>query len=207
MSVLVCGAILLLAGNVSASSNAIKNVPKQPSNRPTPHAPQLPPDVPGGLPMFPQQTHRRVTIKDVNGTRDVLIEENSRRLAVHEDPDGIQVEITVTDGAQEKTTKRAYKSLEEWKLADRDSYDRYRKCLEERPVFPTPPGAVRGFPPGAPTFPRFEIPGMPPAMRPFDPAGSNLGGPSDLQRTVPPGAPGRWAPPWRIRSPWDVIPF
>jgi hypothetical protein len=137
--------------------------------------------VPGGfrpaLPLrvaFGGAAFKRVTVKDVNGVKDIDAEEADRKIKIHDDPaKGIEMEITEKKDGKDVIQKYEAKNAEELKTKHPEMHKLYEQYAKGPAGgirieafaggFPGIPGRV--LPPGipAPPVPAFPAPILLPA--------------------------------------------
>jgi hypothetical protein len=128
--------------------------------------PQFPPGVPGRVGNAQIQIqvvggagNKRVSVKDVNGVKEIEAEENGKKVKITDDPaKGIKMEVTEKKDGKETTQKYEAKDAAELKTKHPEAHKLYEDYSKQ-------PGGIRlqvgGFPGGAipPGFP--GIPAIP----------------------------------------------
>lgn len=75
---------------------------------------------------------RRMTVRVVNGVKDIEVDENGQKFKIHDDPNnGIQVEITEKKGDKEETKKFEAKNAEELKQKHPEAHKVYEKYSQQ----------------------------------------------------------------------------
>ncbi|HUT09761.1 MAG TPA: hypothetical protein VMY42_04635 [Thermoguttaceae bacterium] len=105
-----------------------------------------------------------VSMKNVNGVKEITVSENDRKISIKDDPQqGIQIEVTENKGGRQVTKTVQAKDAEDLKKQDKEAYDLYRQYSQGNAVG----GAIQfriqagGIAPGG----RIQIqPGMQPAF-------------------------------------------
>jgi hypothetical protein len=132
--------------------------------------PQFPQGVPGRIGNAQIQIqvvggagNKRVSVKDVNGVKEIEAEENGKKIKINDDPaNGIQMEVTEKKDGKETTQKYEAKDAAELKTKHPEAHKLYEEYSKQ-------PGGIRlqvgGFPGGVvpPGFP--GIPGAPARAR------------------------------------------
>lgn len=104
---------------------------------------------------------KKMTVKSVNGNKEIEIEENGRKVKIVDDPaNGIKVEVTETKDGKETTKKYEAKNAEELKTKHPEAhklYDEYSKAPAGIQIqgIQIAPGAVP--PAGGRNIPRLKI--------------------------------------------------
>jgi hypothetical protein len=109
---------------------------------------------------------KKVSVKDVNGVKEIEAEENGRKVKINDDPaKGIKLEVTETKDGKETTQKYEAKDAAELKTKHPEAHKLYEEYSKQ-------PAGIRlqvgGFPGGAipPGFPGIPpIPGAPARAR------------------------------------------
>lgn len=134
-----------------------------------PTKPAVDPNVPGiaGRPRPAIAVARRMSIKTVNGVREIESEQGGKKLKIVDDPNnGIQLEITEKVGDKEETKKFDLKNADELKEKHPEAHEIYEKFGKRGDVRIQIGGgiAVPGLP-GAPGIPAPPMPLDPAALR------------------------------------------
>lgn len=136
--------------------------------------PQFPQGVPGRIGNAQIQIqvvggaggNKRVSVKDVNGVKEIEAEENGKKIKINDDPaNGIKMEVTEKKDGKEATQKYEAKDAAELKTKHPEAHKLYEEYSKQ-------PAGIRlqvgGFPGGAipPGFPGIPaIPGAPGGVR------------------------------------------
>lgn len=115
--------------------------------------------------------NKRVTVKNNNGVKDIEVDDNGKKVKIHDDPnDGIKIEVTEKNKeGKEETKKYEAKNVEELKKNHPEGhkiYDEYSKQPGGIQIqgIQLQPGVL---PPGFPQLPVPGVPGIPAAIRPI----------------------------------------
>jgi hypothetical protein len=101
--------------------------------------------------------NKRISIKTANGVKEIEAEENGQKTKIHEDADGIKLEITKQKDGKETTEKFEAKNAEELKKNNPEAHKIYEQYSQQNQV------QLRIGPNGLPILPGQAIPL--PAMR------------------------------------------
>jgi len=108
---------------------------------------------------------RRMTVRTVNGVKEIDVEENDRKIKIHDDPrQGIKVEITTTKNGKDTTEKYEAKDAAELKKRHPQAYEVYQKYSTQQPGAAAV-AQVQILPGNAPAAPPPQVPAAAPANR------------------------------------------
>lgn len=105
---------------------------------------------------------KKVSIKDVNGVKEIEAEENGKKVKINDDPaKGIKLEVTETKDGKETTQKYEAKDAAELKTKHPEAHKLYEEYSKQPAGIQLRIGGFPGgaFPPGFPGIP--AIPGAP----------------------------------------------
>jgi len=115
----------------AAAKEALEKIAR--ANHPTssPRAEEAirpPAEAPAPWPAGIVLTTTSVSVKNVNGVKEITVSENGRKISIKDDPkQGIQVEITETKGGRQVTRTVQAKDAEDLKKQDKEAYDLYKQ--------------------------------------------------------------------------------
>lgn len=108
---------------------------------PQPQSRSISPFAPAGIAL---NGAKRMTVKTVNGVKEIEVDEADRKIKISDDPkNGIKMEVAETKNGKTETKKYYAKSADELKKKHPDAHELYEKYGKGNPAIQVRAGAIR----------------------------------------------------------------